>query len=245
MQRLFSKSDSITAGRITIGDKKQIHHLSNVLRFKAGDRIEVCDEQGRLYRGSIEKISAGEAVIRIKSSQEPDCEDKEIAITVACAIPKKSKMDDIVDKLTQLGVERIIPMETERVIVRWDAHKENSRLQRWKKIALNAAEQCRGCKLPVIEPARKIEEVLLEAHNYGLKLIPALTGERKQLKTLLNNGSQPSNIILLIGPEGDFTKKEVNLAVRAGFIPVTLGKRVLRVETAAVAAVSIIRYVFS
>ncbi|MBL7151603.1 MAG: 16S rRNA (uracil(1498)-N(3))-methyltransferase [Candidatus Omnitrophica bacterium] len=240
MQRLFSKSDSITAGQITIGDKKQIHHIKNVLRFKTGQIIEIFDEQGNLYRGLIERTSADQIIIRIKSRQKPAFEDSDITITVACAIPKKSKMDDIVDKLTQLGVERVIPMQTQRVIVRLDAHQESLRLQRWKKIALNAAEQCQGSKFPVIEPIRKIEEVLAGAHNYDLRLIPALIGERNQLKTVLNS-SKPSNIILLIGPEGDFTKKEVNLAVRAGFIPVTLGKRVLRVETAAVAAVSFIR----
>ncbi|MDI6606164.1 MAG: RsmE family RNA methyltransferase [Candidatus Omnitrophota bacterium] len=228
------------ADKIIMRDKKQIHHLKDVLRFKADDAIEVFDEKGSVYRGFMEKASGEEIVIKINSRQKPDFKDSDIAITVACAIPKKSKMDDIIDKLTQLGVERIIPMETERVIVRLDAHQENLRLQRWKKIALNAAEQCRGSKLPAIEPVRKIEEVLSGAHNYDLRLIPALIGERKQLKTVLNS-SKPSNIILLIGPEGDFTKKEVNLAVRAGFVPVTLGKRVLRVETAAVAVVSFIR----
>lgn len=240
MQRLFSKSDSLSADKIIISDKRQVHHIKDVLRFRTGDAIEVFDEKGSVYRGFIERASGEGVIIKINSRQKPDFEDKDIAITVACALPKNSKMDDIVDKLTQLGVERVIPMQTQRVIVRLDSYKENLRLQRWRKIALSAAEQCQGSKLPVIEPVRKMEEVLSGAHNYGLKLIPALIGERKQLKTILNS-SKPSNIILLIGPEGDFTKKEVDLAVRAGFIPVTLGNRVLRVETAAVAAVSFIR----
>lgn len=244
MRRVFSQSASIAAGRISIKDKKQIHHIRKVLRFKPGREIEVFDERGRLYRGLIEKASAEEVVVKVSSVGKCAGGHKAVAITVACALPKKSKMEEIVDKLTQLGVARIIPLQTKRVVVRLDEHKKNLRLARWKKIALNTLEQCRGCALPVIEPPRGIKEVLSEAGNYDLKLIPALVGQRRALSAVLDCGC-PSKIIVLIGPEGDFTEEEVGLAVRAGFIPVSLGERVLRVETAAVAVVSIIQYAFS
>ncbi|MFH0762375.1 MAG: RsmE family RNA methyltransferase [Candidatus Omnitrophota bacterium] len=244
MRRLFSPLESIGADKITIRDKSQLHHIKDVLRLKPGEEIEVFDQKGRVYRGFIESLSAAEMVIKIKFKEESAFAKDEVKITVACAIPKKSKMEDIIDKLTQLGVEKIIPLQTERMIVRLDSRKEKARLARWEKVALNAVEQCRGCRLPVIEPVTKIKDVLLMSGDYSLKLIPALIGERKELKAVLK-ALRPSNIILLVGPEGDFTQGEVEAAIHAGFTPVTLGRRVLRVETAAIAVVSILKYVYT
>jgi len=258
MRRIFCPSENISGGKITITDDNQIHHIKNVLRCKIGEEISVFDEKGNNYCGVIEKFLPHSCVVTnpvspsslrgldaTASKPKPACpagrqSQKQIGITVACAIPKRSKMEDIVDKLTQLGVERIIPMRTERVIVKLDAHKEKLRLERWKKVALNAVEQCKGCSLPVIGQVMNIEEVVSQSQDHDLKLIPALIGKRTALKSVLVE-AKPKNILILIGPEGDFTPGEVNLAVRAGFIPVSLGERVLRVETAAVAAVSFIK----
>jgi 16S rRNA (uracil1498-N3)-methyltransferase len=149
-------------------------------------------------------------------------------------------MDDIIDKLTQLGVDRIIPLETERVIVKWDKNQRVRHLERFQKIALNASQQSQRKALPVIEPIKDIKEVISTAAGYDLKLIPHLMGERKTLKEIFIK-NRPKNILVLIGPEGDFSSAEVALAKRAGFIPVSLGDLVLRVETAAVAIASFIR----
>ena len=167
-----------------------------------------------------------------------------VKITVACAIPKASKMDDIVDKLTQLGVDRIIPLETEREIIKLDKHKRIFRQARWKKIALNASRQSQRNTLPAIESIKNIKELLSQVDAYDLRLIPTLTGIREAFQEILTK-AKAKDILVFIGPEGDFTQEEINLAKRAGFIPVSLGDLVLRVETAAVAVASFIRIYYA
>ncbi|PIP21320.1 MAG: 16S rRNA methyltransferase [Candidatus Omnitrophica bacterium CG23_combo_of_CG06-09_8_20_14_all_40_11] len=240
MQRIFCSLKEIIADKIVISDPGIIHHIKDVLRLKIGDEVIVCDEKGNVYNSVMEGLTSKNMALKIKAPKTASATEKKIRITVACAIPKKSKFDDIVDKLTQLGVDRIIPMQTERVIVKLDVRKANSRLSRWEKIALSASEQSRRNNLPSIEPIKSIQQILSEAADYDLKLIPALIDKRKNLKEIFCT-TRPKNILVLIGPEGDFTPEEVNLAKNVGCIPVTLGDFVLRVETAAVAVASFIR----
>lgn len=238
MNRFFCPVSNITGDKIVIGDKDQAHHLKNVLRLKAGKKVLVFDENGNEYNciiadlkneirlDIVNKISSGRRKTRIK-------------LSVACAIPKKAKMDDIVDKLVQLGVDRIIPLKTERTIVKLDKAKEGARLLRWKKIALSASKQSQRNNLAIVEPVKSFAEALALSSEFDLKLIPHLLGSRQSLKEILSR-TKPSNILVLIGPEGDFSEKEVQLAVDSGFIPVTLGDLVLRVDTACLAAASFI-----
>jgi 16S rRNA (uracil1498-N3)-methyltransferase len=149
-------------------------------------------------------------------------------------------MEEIIDKLTQLGIDRIIPLETERVIVRWDKDKEISWRQRWQKIALSAAQQSQRNTVPVVEPIQEVREVLSRSVFFDLKLIPTLVERPQPLKDILAK-SHPKNILVLIGPEGDFTLEEIESAKKAGCITVSLGNLVLRVETAAVAVASFLR----
>ena len=237
MHRLFVPPDNISVDEIRVSDKEQVNHLKNVLRLKAGAEIVVFDGQGNEFNCAVEVV-AKEVVLKIKSRNSSKKTGS--SITIACAIPKKSKMDDIIDKLTQLGVDKIIPLETERVIVRLDKNKKAQRQERWQKIAQSASEQSQRSTIPVIEPVKNVSEVLTAAKNYDLKLIPTLYGKRKSLKEVFS-GSVPKNVLVFIGPEGDFSDEEVGLAVKAGCIPVSLGQEVLRVETAAVAAASFIK----
>jgi 16S rRNA (uracil1498-N3)-methyltransferase len=238
MHRFYLPSQNISGDKIIISDKAQIHHLADVLRLKIAQRLIVFDEKGNEYKCAIKELLKDKAILELKEKIS-SFKKVEIKITVACAIPKRAKMDDIIDKLTQLGVTRIIPLLTERVIVKLDKHKRISRLTRWKKIAQNAAQQSQRSCVPVIEPISDIKEVS-QASDFDLKLIPTLIDERRPLKDVLLS-SKPSNILVLIGPEGDFTPKEVKMAIKAGCVPVTLGELVLRVDTAAIAVASFIR----
>ncbi len=150
-------------------------------------------------------------------------------------------MDDIIDHLTQLGVARIIPMLTERVVVKLDEAGKETRLKRWQKIALNAAGQSQRNSLPSIDAVTDIADILSQSQDYDLKLIPHLTGEKKHIKDVIIGAAQ-KNVIVLIGPEGDFTPGEVEMALKAGFLPVSLGDTVLRVATAAVAVAGYIKF---
>lgn len=239
MQRLYVSCKGICVGEINICDSKQLHYLKNVLRVKPGEKFILFDEKGREYISEVKDLLPESITLLIKSTRNRT-ESESFKITVACAIPKKSKMDDIVDKLTQLGVDRIIPLETERVIARLDNLKKADKYSRWHKIALSAAQQSQRNAITVIEPIQNIKKVLANSNSYDLKLIPTLEGNRKSLKEIVSK-HKPRNILIFIGPEGDFTDEEVAMAVKSGCIPVTLGKTVLRVDTAAIAVVSFLR----
>lgn len=239
MYRFFCSSSQISVDKINIKDKEQVHHIKNVLRLQKGKQVIVLDDKGNEYIAEIEKFLLDRAVLMIKDRHSV-ITDKKFQLTIACAIPKKSRMDDIIDKLTQLGVERIIPLRTERVVIKLDKHKEVLRQQHWKKVALNAAQQSQRSTLPIIEQIKDLQEILLRSEDFDLKLIPTLAGERKALRDVFV-GSRPKHVLVLIGPEGDFTEEEIALAKKSGCIPVSLGESILRVETAAVAVASFIR----
>ena len=239
MHRFHVSSKDISSEQIVISDKELIHHIKDVLRLKEKDSVVIFDDMGDEYSAAIKRLLPQEIILKVIRKQEERALSK-FSIAIACAIPKKCKMDDIIDKLTQLGVDKIIPMETERVIVKLDKRKKAARLLRWRKIALSAAEQSQRRVVPTVEPIKDIKNVLSEAGSYDLKIIPALIGERRALKDILAP-SQAKNILVLIGPEGDFTPQEVELAKGADCIPVTLGELVFRVDTAAIAVASFIK----
>jgi 16S rRNA (uracil1498-N3)-methyltransferase len=240
MHRFFLSSLNISGDKIIISDKEQIHYLKNVLRLAAKEKVMVFDHKGQEYLCRIKELLRNKIIL--ETQERLLSKDNKLHITIACAIPKKSKMDDIIDKLTQLGADRIIPMETERVIVKLGQAKKASKLERWKKIAVSASQQSQRAGIPVIDGVKNIQEVLREASSFDLKLIPTLTAERRALLRSVLAESRPRSILVLIGPEGDFTPKEIDLAKNAGFIPVSLGDLVLRVETAAVAITSVLNY---
>lgn len=246
MNRFFVSSSQIIGKEVIIADTAQQHHIRDVLRLKKGAKAEIADSSGREYLAEISELSKTAvkfAVIRILSAKEPSG----ARLTVACAIPKNAKFEDIIDKLTQLGVERIIPMLTERVVVKLDGKKKASRLERYRRIAVSASQQSKRNKIPIIDPVTDFSAVLSKAKDYDLRLIPHLEGNRKPLTEVLSFSIPiplpvPMHIFMLIGPEGDFSETEVKSAKNAGFIPVSLGDLILRVDTAAIAAVAIIKH---
>ena len=246
MHSFFTPQENISAEKIEILRQETIHHLKDVLWLKAGEEVMIFDEMGNVYRAEIESLTNKAIKLKVKEKLPPNTADK-IHLTIACAIPKKSKFDDIVDKLTQLGVSRIIPLITERVIIKLDSNKEILRKARWEKIAIVASEQSKRNTIPLIDPPVDIKEIIDKSSNFNLKLIPTLEGKRKSLREIFNQSLPiplplPLNILVLIGPEGDFTGGEIKLALNSGFIPVSLGKEILRVETAAVAVASFIKF---
>jgi len=241
MHRIYSPSQNISGGKIIIRDKEPLHYLKDVLRLKVKEQLTVFDELANEYLAELEDISQKSLILSVKEKRKVTTPQRDARLTIACAIPKKSKLEDIIDKLTQLGADKIIPLETGRVIVRLDKHKKIARLRRWEKVALNAAQQSQRNTLPIIDPVKNIKEVIAGAGDYDLKLIPTLAAKGKKSLREVFSQAQPQNILVLIGPEGDFTPEEVGLALKAGFIPITLGDLVLRVETAAVAVAAFIR----
>lgn len=238
MQRFFVPAKNIGLEAATISDRDQCHHIRDVLRLKAKDRIHIFDGEGREYLCSIKSISNEGIILMIKERHKIG--RKRVKITVACAIPKKAKMDEIIDKLTQLGVDEVIPLKTERTVVKLDKEKVKMRTARWQKVVLAASQQSQRSSLPKVSSLKDFREVVLSSSGFDLKLIPHLGPKRKSLKEALGAGDA-KNILVLIGPEGDFSDGEVKKAVNAGFISVSLGENVLRIDTAAIAVVSFIK----
>ncbi|MFH1338579.1 MAG: RsmE family RNA methyltransferase [Candidatus Omnitrophota bacterium] len=240
MARLYCPKELIFGERIDIHKPEQIHYIRDVLRLGVGDVIVVFDGEEHEYRCRITELSKKEAKLLIEKKIKAKVEPK-LTLAVACALPKqKNRFDDLLDKLSQLGVDKIYPMITERVVVRWDYGQRQKHHRRWQKIAEQACAQSGRSALPVIEPVREMNQILSFAESYELKLIPTLLEKSRRLREAVC-GSLPGSILVLVGPEGDFTKQELGQAESAGFIPVFLGDSVLRVDTAAIAVAAFIR----
>jgi len=240
MARLYYPEEFIHGEHILVNQVEQIHYLCDVLRLKINDDVFVFDGRGNEYRCQIDKLSGKEIRLLKKEKIKIRLQWK-TNLEIACALPKqKSRFDDLVDKLSQLGVDRIIPMLTERVILRWDAHSRLRHRQRWCKIAKQACIQSGRNHLPIIDPVREINQILAHADSYDLRLIPTLSEKKRNLRDLLSE-PLPKSALVLIGPEGDFTHQELAQAENSGFIPVFLGDLVLRVDTAAIAVAAFFR----
>jgi len=239
VNRFFIEKINIADKIILLDDPAQLHHLRDVLRARKGEEIAVFDP---VHEYLVKIVEIGAMNIKLEVKEKRPANLPGIQITVACAIPKKVKMDDIVDKLTQLGVVCIIPLETERVVVKLDKQKKAQRQARWEKIAMSAVKQSQRSSLVTVKPVSEFKEIIAAAGDFDLKLIPTLENPRSTLKKIFEPSSRKfEKILILIGPEGDFSPKEISLAKEAGFLPVDLGRQVLRVDTAAIAAVSFIK----
>lgn len=216
------------------------HHISRVLRLQVGDSIVVVAPDGSAGIAEINSILVDKVVLRL---QEIIVEDKEAPVHVYLAqgLPKSDKMDYIVQKAVELGVKGIYPMDAEHSVVQYDQVKKNKRLERWQKIAVEAAKQCGRAVIPIIEPVRSLAAILesLDAKTVVLMLYEGQTAQG--LKQALAEHHAKS-YLLLVGPEGGFSAKEVALCQSHGAYIVTLGPRILRTETAALAGVSIVMY---
>ena len=246
--RIILKKEEIKGNRITLSGEKA-RYLISVLRCSAGDELQVFDGEGSLYKSKITGIENKKVIIDLLEQISLNAESP-LNLTLVQGILKGEKMDMVVQKATELGVKEIIPAITERSQIR-----HTRKVDRWRKIAEEASKQSGRTIIPVVhEP---IEFNLLFAVNDsrplngfifweegGLSLKEAIKqsavsiqhSENSQLSTL------NSQLFVLVGPEGGFSKEEVNLAVSKGLITVSLGKRILRAETAAISAVALIQF---
>lgn len=211
-------------------------HIVKVLRMKEGDALTLFDCNSIEYDGRISRVGSKEVVVDILSSRKVET-DSPLRMTLMQGLPKGDKMDYIIEKATEIGVHAIVPVVTERSQVRTAEKK-----MRWERIAVEAAKQCGRTKPPSIENTLNYNEAINCLNDNGIGLILHV-GSQVSLKDFLKNPLQhPTNIIVLIGPEGGFTEKEVLLASEMGFTSLGLGPRTLRTETAGIAVLSIIQY---
>lgn len=236
MTRIFLPPEQLISEQIIItGDHAR--HLSLVLRVKPGEPLIIFDGSGHKFFCNILQVHKKEVVVE-KVRQEPCSAESPVSIILAQGIAKGEKMDLIIQKATELGVNRIIPLITERSEVR---HTE--KVGRWRKIALSAAEQSGRERIPEIEePIEFGEFIEQDAVPLQMKLIFSEEHNERNFKKILLDHKNANNILILVGPEGGFAKDEVTAAVEKGFIEASLGQRILRTETAPISALSIIQY---
>lgn len=233
MQRYFAK-ERIKDNFVLY--EKDLHHIKNVMRFKVEDMIEVVYDS-IIYTCKIIKLEP--LLLEIITKSDHDSE-MNIDLTIAISLVNEQKMDLILQKLTELGVSKIIPIKTERSIVKLDANKEIKKITRWQTICKEASEQSKRNKIPKVTPIVTIEE-LSKAKN-EVKLICSLNENSELLSNYLAEDNK--DFLFTIGPEGGFTIEEEKKLLEKGFLPVSLGKRVMRVETAAIYVASIINYIY-
>ncbi len=238
MRRFFVEKRNISGGRLTIINE-EAHHMKDVIRLKNNDKFIAFDGEGSQYICRIRSLSADkiEAIIEEKKKTTIKIPD----VTLACAIPKSSKMDDLIQKAAELRVKTLIPILTARGIVKISQDKIGAKIKRWEKIAKESSKQCgRDDVLKIKEPG-DFKEVVSDSNNYKLKLIPCICDDAKPIKTTLA-AIKAESVLILVGPEGDFAPAEVELAKSFNFVPVSLGPVVLRVDTACFYILSIIMY---
>lgn len=234
MTRFFADKGSFSEKSIIIaGD--DFSHISRVLRMKQGDSLVICDGEGTDYQCLISQITKNEAVCEIVSKAANPCEP-EIGITLYQGMPKGAKMEYIIQKCVEIGAKKVVPFISERTVA-----KNDGKIQRWNKISAEAAKQSGRGIIPKVLMPVSFKEAIEMAREQELAII-AYEEEREAAAREVFRCIRPKSIAVFIGPEGGFEKKEVDLAVSAGMKAVSLGKRILRTETAGMALISNIVY---
>ncbi|MBP5426850.1 MAG: 16S rRNA (uracil(1498)-N(3))-methyltransferase [Clostridiales bacterium] len=239
MPKFFVDKSDIKNNNIYIrGDS--VNHIKNVLRLTIGDTLTVCDGDGYDYLAVISKEPSDCIEARVLSISDSNTEPS-VDITLYQGVPKGSKMDLIIQKNVELGVKRIVPVICERTIVKLDKRDVQKKIDRWNKIAVAAAKQSGRGIIPSVHDPVLLVDAITMAKKSDLSLIPYEKEKERKLKDVLKAQSV-KDVSVFIGPEGGFSEEEISIAVENGVLPVTLGNRIFRTETASIYMTSIIIY---
>ena len=239
MKRIFL--ENVSGEYVTIGGS-DANHLARSLRARRGDKITAVDGAGNC--AVLELIDFDKESIKAHRISDIRRIVAEKKIILADCLPKQQRFDNIIEKATELGVEKIVPLISERTVARPVGLRTQAKLDRWRRIAKEAAEQCARDTIPEIENIRELPEWLREITPLADDTLLLFCWESEQETTVREvlSACRDKNIIVLIGPEGGFSEREVIDITAAGGISVTLGKRVLKTDTAAVAVLAMINY---
>ena len=226
---------------------KESHHAISVLRLKTGDRVGLLDGQGHSLRGVVANIQEGRLQVKINAFPENITPLLEIAplpqITLAVSVIKPERMELLIQKACELGVHAIIPVHSERSIVKLPKERWQIKIKRWQRIAVESCKQCGLSVTPKIQELTDYKDLFQASTSYDKILIPTLNAQTQALSQALKSAT-PGRWLALIGPEGDFTEKEVALAVASGAVAVSLGPLVLRSETAGIYLLSALNFFY-
>jgi len=239
MPRFYVPYPKIEKGKLKV-EGQSVKHIRNVLRLRKGDEITVFDGSGKEYEGTIVGETPSFVIMAIQEIF-PSKTESPLEITLAQSLLKGEKMDYLIQKATELGVKEIFPFFSARSIPLLEGSKRSARLRRWVKIAIEASKQCGRGVVPVIQPIQEYSGLLLSASQESLRLI-LWEREGARLREVLTNFKAKTKVFFMVGPEGGFSQEEVENAKQAGFLPISLGERILRSETVSLSLLSIFQY---
>jgi 16S rRNA (uracil1498-N3)-methyltransferase len=234
--RVYVDAAALTSGTVVELPAVAAAHLAKVLRVRSGDELMLFAGDGREFAAAVESVRGSRVTVAVGAGREVDRESP-LAVTLVQCVPRGDRMDFVVQKATELGVVRIVPVLSQRSVVRLDAAQAESKAAHWRAVAVNACEQCGRNRLPIVEPPRSLINYLGSSAAQGPRLL--LEPESS------SRGDAPSiaaevatEVEIAIGPEGGFAAEELEAFRVAGFAAVQLGPRILRTETAAIAAIA-------
>lgn len=241
MSIFYVKNEQINNDKaVIIGD--DVKHIRDVLRYNVEDLLDICDENGIRYHTKITNFEKSNIDLEILEVSDYTTEPS-INVTLFQGMPKADKLEMIIQKCTELGVREIVPVITDRVIVKLDEKNIDKKLERWNKIALEAGKQSGRQKIPVVQKPTKLKNLIENISKYDILILPYECEKEITLKSVLRNlEGKSENVAILIGPEGGFAEEEISSLDFANVKRVTLGPRILRTETAGVATLAMVLY---
>lgn len=236
----FIQSQSIQNDRIDLTGELA-HHLRDVLRCRPGEIVSLVDEKQVQYRAALDQVNKKQVVAKILRKEESPGRPA-LSITLVQAVLKGKKMDWVIQKSAELGVTTLMPVVTERTIARPRSERESRQTERWQAIAQEAAQQCGRLDIPSVQSTVTLDSLLKNPPESSLKLMLWEAEQRLSLKSALRNLKERTSISVLVGPEGGFPLREIEKAREAGWVAVSLGRRIVRAETAGMAVLAILEY---
>jgi 16S rRNA (uracil1498-N3)-methyltransferase len=242
MPRFYLPTQNLRDG-IGILEGQELVHLRKVLRLIPGDRVIVFDDSGMEHEAVIRELSARQGELEILRSYQADRESP-LQITLALGVTKGEKMDFVIEKATELGVHAIVPFTSAFSVAKMDERKAGARAARWQRIALSAVKQCGRTRAPEISPRRDFRDLVKDERPGTLKLLFWEQERRESLHRAHSVHPQATSVLVAVGAEGGFSAREAEMAESHGFVAVHLGCRILRAETAAVTALSLVQFLW-
>lgn len=239
-RRFFVEGEPLKPGERLVRGKKA-HHLTRVLRLRVGEPVVLFDGRGKEYPAEILEVGRQLIRFKVRAGKRVDRESP-LSLKLGLGLSRPAIMDLIVQKVTELGVNEIVPVKTERAQPWSASERATSRIKRWQRIAQEAARQSGRNLVPAIGPLTDFPQLLEEADARELKLICWEEEEKNNLRQAFEVKGRTRQACVLIGPEGGFSSREVEQAVSAGFQSISLGQRILRTETAAIMVISLLQY---
>ena len=232
MHRLFS-ADAPRDAREMVIEGREAHHALHVLRMKRGDAVAVLDGKGGEFASVVRGVGRHSLTVEVNDSKMTERAPYEV--TLFQALPKGKAFETILQKATELGAYRIVPLITERVVTRAEKH------EKWQWVMIDAMKQCGNPWMPILDAPQKFAEAVVRAKEFDLSLVGSLHDGRRHPREWLER-TKLCSVAIWVGPEGDFTAAEMEALMNAGVKPMTLGRLVLRSDTAAISALTIVNY---